>query len=73
MATNRMALYFADWILVTANQRFLAQPEIVNAAFPRLCERREIVDGQLQQCVPAAQVAEQVEKPHISIETGLPG
>ena len=27
-------LYFADWILVTANQGFLEQPEIVNTAFP---------------------------------------
>ena len=27
-------LYYADWILVTSNQTFLAQPEIVNAAFP---------------------------------------
>jgi len=27
-------LYYADWILVTSNQSFLAQPEIVNTAFP---------------------------------------
>jgi hypothetical protein len=27
-------LYYADWILLTANQSFLAQPEIVNTAFP---------------------------------------
>jgi hypothetical protein len=27
-------LYYADWILVTSNQSFLAQPEIVNSAFP---------------------------------------
>jgi hypothetical protein len=27
-------LYFADWILVTANQTFLGQPEIVNNGFP---------------------------------------
>ncbi len=27
-------LYYADWILVTANQTFLAQPEIINNAFP---------------------------------------
>jgi hypothetical protein len=26
--------YYADWILVTANQTFLHQPEIVNEAFP---------------------------------------
>jgi hypothetical protein len=27
-------LYYANWILVTANQKFLEQPEIVNTAFP---------------------------------------
>jgi hypothetical protein len=27
-------LYYADWILVTANQGFLRQPEIVNNGFP---------------------------------------
>jgi spermidine synthase len=27
-------LYYADWILVTANQAFLAQPELVNNGFP---------------------------------------
>jgi hypothetical protein len=27
-------LYYADWILVTENQRFLNQPEVVNNAFP---------------------------------------
>jgi hypothetical protein len=27
-------LYYADWILVTANQVFLGQPEIVNNGFP---------------------------------------
>jgi hypothetical protein len=27
-------LYFADWILVTANQAFLSQPEVFNNAFP---------------------------------------
>jgi hypothetical protein len=27
-------LYFADWILVTGNQTFLSQPEIVNNALP---------------------------------------
>jgi hypothetical protein len=27
-------LYFADWVLVTANQAFLAQPEVFNNAFP---------------------------------------
>jgi SAM-dependent methyltransferase len=27
-------LYYADWILVSSNQSFLAQPEIVNTAFP---------------------------------------
>jgi hypothetical protein len=26
--------YYADWILVTANQNFLAQPDIINNAFP---------------------------------------
>ena len=29
-------LYFADWILVTDNQAFLRQPEVVNNAFPTL-------------------------------------
>jgi hypothetical protein len=27
-------LYYADWILVTANQAFLNQPEVLNNAFP---------------------------------------
>jgi SAM-dependent methyltransferase len=27
-------VYYADWILATANQSFLAQPEVVNAALP---------------------------------------
>jgi hypothetical protein len=27
-------LYFADWILVTTNQAFLSQPEVVNNAYP---------------------------------------
>ena len=27
-------LYYADWILVTANQVLLGQPEVVNNAFP---------------------------------------
>jgi hypothetical protein len=27
-------LYFSDWILVTANQAFLSQPEVFNNAFP---------------------------------------
>ena len=27
-------LYFANWILVTTNQAFLSQPEVVNNAFP---------------------------------------
>ena len=27
-------LYFADWIVVTANQAFLAQPEVFNNGFP---------------------------------------
>jgi hypothetical protein len=27
-------LYFADWILVTKNQAFLNQPEVVNNGFP---------------------------------------
>ena len=27
-------LYYADWILVTANEAFLRQPEIVNSGFP---------------------------------------
>jgi hypothetical protein len=31
---DQNGLYYADWILVTANQAFLAQPEIVNTAFP---------------------------------------
>jgi hypothetical protein len=31
---DQNGLYFADWILVTANQTFLEQPEIVNTAFP---------------------------------------
>jgi len=33
-ADEQMGLYYADWILVTANQTFLAQPEIVNNGFP---------------------------------------
>jgi spermidine synthase len=31
---DQNGLYFADWILVTTNQAFLGQPEIVNNAFP---------------------------------------
>jgi SAM-dependent methyltransferase len=31
---DQNGLYYADWILVTSNQSFLAQPEIVNSAFP---------------------------------------
>jgi spermidine synthase len=31
---DQNGLYYADWILVTSNQRFLAQTEIVNTAFP---------------------------------------
>jgi hypothetical protein len=33
-ADEQMGLYYADWILVTANQTFLAQPEVVNNGFP---------------------------------------
>jgi hypothetical protein len=33
-ADEQNGLYYADWILVTANQAFLAQPEIVNNGFP---------------------------------------
>jgi hypothetical protein len=32
-------LYYADWILVTANQEFLRQPEIVNNGFPTALQR----------------------------------
>ena len=31
---EQTGLYYADWILVTANQAFLDQPEIVNNGFP---------------------------------------
>ena len=31
---DQNGLYYADWILVTANQVFLGQPEIVNNGFP---------------------------------------
>ncbi len=31
---EQTGLYYADWILVTANQSFLNQPEIVNNGFP---------------------------------------
>jgi len=31
---DQNGLYYADWILVTANQVFLGQPEVVNNAFP---------------------------------------
>jgi hypothetical protein len=30
---EQTGLYYADWILVTANQAFLDQPEIVNNGF----------------------------------------
>ncbi len=33
-ADEQAGLYYADWILVTANQAFLDQPEIVNNGFP---------------------------------------
>jgi hypothetical protein len=33
-ADEQNGLYYSDWILVTANQAFLAQPEIVNNGFP---------------------------------------
>jgi hypothetical protein len=33
-ADEQNGLYYADWILVTANETFLNQPEIVNNAFP---------------------------------------
>jgi hypothetical protein len=33
-ADEQTGLYYADWILVTANQAFLDQPEIVNNGFP---------------------------------------
>jgi hypothetical protein len=33
-ADEQAGLYYADWILVTANQLFLNQPEIVNNGFP---------------------------------------
>jgi SAM-dependent methyltransferase len=33
-ADNQAGLYYADWVLVTANQAFLDQPEIVNNGFP---------------------------------------
>jgi SAM-dependent methyltransferase len=32
-------LYYADWILVTGNQEFLRQPEIVNNGFPTALRR----------------------------------
>src|SRR6201996_481841 len=31
---EQAGLYYADWVLVTANQAFLNQPEIVNNGFP---------------------------------------
>jgi hypothetical protein len=31
---DQNGLYYADWILVTANRVFLGQPEVVNNAFP---------------------------------------
>jgi hypothetical protein len=31
---DQNGLYYADWILVTANQVFLGQPEVVNNGFP---------------------------------------
>jgi SAM-dependent methyltransferase len=31
---EQTGLYYADWILVTANQAFLNQPEVVNNGFP---------------------------------------
>jgi hypothetical protein len=31
---DQNGLYYADWILVTANQVFLGQPEIINNGFP---------------------------------------
>jgi hypothetical protein len=33
-ADEQTGLYYADWILVTANQAFLTQPELVNNGFP---------------------------------------
>src|ERR1700733_10644660 len=33
-ADEQAGLYYADWVLVTANQAFLDQPEIVNNGFP---------------------------------------
>jgi hypothetical protein len=33
-ADEQTGLYYSDWILVTANQAFLNQPEIVNNGFP---------------------------------------
>jgi hypothetical protein len=33
-ADEQTGLYYADWILVTANQEFLDQPEVVNNGFP---------------------------------------
>ena len=33
-ADDQNGLYYADWILVTANQVFLGQPEVVNNGFP---------------------------------------
>ena len=34
LADEQTGLYYADWILVTANQAFLNQPEILNNGFP---------------------------------------
>jgi len=31
---EQTGLYYADWVLVTANQAFLEQPEVVNNGFP---------------------------------------
>ncbi len=33
-ADEQAGLYYADWVLVTANQAFLDQPEIINNGFP---------------------------------------
>jgi SAM-dependent methyltransferase len=33
-ADEQTGLYYADWVLVTANQAFLHQPEVVNNGFP---------------------------------------
>ncbi len=53
--------YYADWILVTANQTLLSQPEIVNNGLPDpAASECETVDRQLQQRISAAQVARQI-------------